>query len=121
MIGFLPLDYDATFLREYRQTTVETRKETYAHKTKRLIYEKFGDQAQYAYDLCFRESGCRYNAINPTSGAAGLGQALPPSKMKCGLTADQIECQVNWFYFYVIGRYKTAQLALGFHDSNGWY
>src|SRR3990172_2458655 len=109
MIIDLPdLNFNSLFTRQYVQQTTVITKETYVHKTKRLIYEKFGKHADDAYDLCFRESGCRYNAINSTSGACGLAQAWPCEKLPCGLTAKDIECQINWYYAYISKRYATA-------------
>jgi hypothetical protein len=55
--------------------------------------------------IYFRESGNRTNAINPESGACGIGQALPCSKLPCSL--DDYACQDEWFTNYMTGRYGT--------------
>ena len=114
--------YHDLFVRTYEVRTTITVKETYEHKVKRLIREMWSDnEEEYVLELVKRESGYRYNAINPTSGAAGIPQALPPSKMKCGLTPKDIECQLDWMKDYLAKRYETVKIALQFHDKNNWY
>ena len=66
-----------------------------------------------------RESGWNSHAINANSGACGLAQALPCSKMGCDLS-DAI-CQIKWQYSYVSGRYGGYQQAYAFWLSNHWY
>lgn len=70
-------------------------------------------------ELQAREGGFDPGAINPTSGACGLPQALPCKKMKCSLT--DIDCQLDWQKEYISNRYGTAEKALQFRISNGWY
>lgn len=67
--------------------------------------------------LIAKESGCNPNAINPRSGACGIPQALPCSKM--GLI-DPVG-QLVWMQTYVYQRYGTWDAALAFHLRNGWY
>lgn len=78
----------------------------------------------WAIELIGRESSC-----NPTvwnyggSGAGGIPQALPASKMGCGMTwadADAI-CQLRWMENYVFARYGSWQNAVAFHNSHNWY
>jgi hypothetical protein len=78
-------------------------------------YVEFEDAAE----LIAREASFNPSAINPTSGACGLPQALPCSKMDCDLT--DIDCQLDWQKDYIAGRYGTVTKALQFHDINGWY
>lgn len=49
------------------------------------------------------ESGCRPNAYNASSGACGIPQALPCSKMGCSL--EDPVCQLHWMNSYVAERY----------------
>lgn len=74
---------------------------------------------KYAYDLICRESSFNPTIINKSSGACGLAQALPCSKMKCDL-AD-VDCQLKWIGTYVEDRYGSFQEAINFHDQMNWY
>lgn len=83
------------------------------------IVEYFGDKSVLAGELIARESSFNPLAINPTSGACGLAQALPCEKMDCELS--DVDCQLKWIDEYIINRYGTLEKALDFHDKNGWY
>lgn len=69
--------------------------------------------------LWTQESGWRTDARNPTSGAAGipqaLGHALPP-----GYATDP-SVQIAWGLDYIRGRYGSPSAALAFEQRNGWY
>jgi len=65
------------------------------------------------------EGGFDPKAINPTSGACGLPQALPCKKMGCSLT--DIDCQLDWMKKYIGDRYGTVDEALKFRIANKWY
>lgn len=67
------------------------------------------------------ESGCRPNAVNPTSGACGIPQALPCSKMPC--TLQDPVCQLRWMDSYVANRYGTWDNAYAtwLSRSPHWY
>ena len=69
-----------------------------------------------------RESGWRYNASNP-SGAYGLPQALPGSKMASAGSDWRTNpiTQLKWFYSYCKGRYGSVQGAYNFWQSHHWY
>lgn len=66
-----------------------------------------------------RESGCNPNSINASSGACGVGQALPCSKMGCALGDGY--CQMVWFRNYVMGRYGSFANAVAFWRAHNWY
>jgi hypothetical protein len=70
-----------------------------------------------AYTLIMRESGCNPNAVNRSSGACGIPQALPCSKLG---TNDPIE-QIRWMQNYVFARYGSWANAVAFHNSHNWY
>jgi uncharacterized protein YabE (DUF348 family) len=71
--------------------------------------------------LIGKESGCNPGAVNRSSGACGIPQALPCSKLKCPLDASGAVCQLNWMENYVAGRYGSWANARAFHASRGWY
>lgn len=87
------------------------------------IKKVFGDKQIVAGELIARESSFIPTKINPSSGACGLGQALPCKKLPCELTdtPESIECQLVWVSEYIESRYGTVELALAFHDKKGWY
>ena len=85
------------------------------------IHTYFGeDWLKYA-ELIARESSFDPSAINPTSGACGLSQSLPCSKMQCSLDYEGVECQLNWIDEYINARYGEIDKALYHHDLVGWY
>ncbi|MHB1490010.1 MAG: aggregation-promoting factor C-terminal-like domain-containing protein, partial [Cellulomonas sp.] len=70
-----------------------------------------------------RESGWRVNASNGSSGAYGIPQALPGSKM-ASVGADwqtNPATQITWGLNYIAGRYATPCGALAHSQSAGWY
>ena len=79
----------------------------------------YGSEWRYAAELIARESSFNPGAINPTSGACGLGQFYPCSKLKCELT--DIDCQLRAINKYVQGRYGSFKKAVEFHNLNDWY
>lgn len=66
-----------------------------------------------------QESGWNPNAVNVSSGACGLAQALPCSKVP-GNPYDPIN-SLNWMNGYVTGRYGSWEAAVSFKQANGWY
>lgn len=83
------------------------------------IKQVFGNEWVEATELISRESSLNPGAINRSSLACGLGQALPCSKMNCSLS--DVDCQLTWVKSYVTGRYGNVSNALLFHDSHNWY
>lgn len=66
------------------------------------------------------ESGNNPGSINKSSGACGLGQALPCSKLPCSLS--DYACQDSWFTNnYMIPRYGTWANAKAFWLQNHWW
>ncbi len=72
-----------------------------------------------ASELIRRESGCNPYSVNASSGACGVGQALPCGKTGC-LMGDGA-CQTLWMNQYVLGRYGSWSAALSHSYANGWY
>lgn len=81
----------------------------------------FGDEWQLAAELFCRESSLNPVALNPSSGACGLVQALPCKKLTRICPDMDIDCQLEWGKDYVAQRYGTIEIALAFHDKNNWY
>lgn len=70
-----------------------------------------------------QESGWRVNATNRSSGAYGIPQALPGSKMASAGSDWQTNpiTQLKWMNSYVVGRYGSWQNAYAHKKSKGWY
>lgn len=65
---------------------------------------EFGVSHAYAIDaLLMKESTYNNYAVNPSSGACGLFQSLPCSKMRCELS--DVDCQIKWGMSYIKKRY----------------
>lgn len=73
--------------------------------------------------LWTKESGWNHKANNSSSGAYGIPQALPGSKM--GSVASDWRTnpatQIKWGLGYIKGRYKTPCGAWGYFQNNGHY
>jgi hypothetical protein len=80
------------------------------------------DQFSCLVSLWDRESGWRTNAANP-SGAYGIPQALPGSKMASAGPDWQTNAktQILWGLGYIQGRYGTPCAAWAHSQSSGWY
>ena len=74
---------------------------------------------QYVDYIVTRESGWNPNATNPTSGACGLVQALPCSKVP-GSGYDPVD-NLRWADGYATGRYGSWANAYAFWTSNHWW
>jgi hypothetical protein len=73
-------------------------------------------------DLWERESGWRYNAEN-ASGAYGIPQALPGSKMASAGSDWQTNpaTQIKWGLGYIKSTYGTPCAAWSHEEADGWY
>ena len=76
---------------------------------------------EVAVELMFRESGCRVDATNASSGAYGIPQSLPGSKMAAFGSDWQTNpiTQIRWMANYVETRYGGWQQALDFWWCTG--
>jgi hypothetical protein len=88
----------------------------YAHD---LVLDTFGDQWDSFNSIVNSESGWNQYALNKSSGACGLFQALPCSKTGCSL--DDYKCQVNWGIEYIKDRYGDPNGAWQFWKERHWY
>jgi type II secretory pathway pseudopilin PulG len=78
------------------------------------------DQWGAAYTLVNRESRWRPDVVNPSSGACGLAQSLPCSKIaKAGLDWKNPVHALQWQYKYVTERYGDYNKALAFWSCIG--
>ena len=77
------------------------------------------DQWQYVDYIVTKESGWNPNAKNPSSGACGLAQAYPCSKL--GPNWNDPVVALQWQYNYVNGRYGGYAGAYKFWRANRWY
>lgn len=75
--------------------------------------------------LIAKESGCNPLSVNRSSGACGIGQSLPCSKMgpvnPDGTSAVSPVGQMAWMNSYVMGRYGSWEAAAAHHQARGWY
>jgi hypothetical protein len=74
-------------------------------------------------NIIMRESKWRVNATNPSSGAYGIPQALPGSKMAT-IASDwrtNPATQIIWGIEYMKDRYGSPCGAWSFKSANGWY
>ncbi|MGK5450380.1 transglycosylase SLT domain-containing protein [Streptomyces radiopugnans] len=80
-------------------------------------------QFQCFSNIVERESGWNYKAQNPSSGAYGLVQALPGSKMASAGADWQTNpaTQIKWGLNYMNDRYGSPCGAWDFWQANHWY
>jgi hypothetical protein len=69
--------------------------------------------------IYMHESGNLTWKVNTSSGGCGLGQALPCSKMGCGL--QDYACQDAYFTRYMLQRYGSWYNAAAFWRQNHWW
>ena len=81
------------------------------------------DQWQYLDALWQRESGWNHLAENASSGAYGIPQSLPGSKM-AQVAPDwrtNPETQITWGLAYIAARYSNPRGAWEHSQRFGWY
>jgi len=81
------------------------------------------DQYSCLVSLWQKESGWRVNATNSSSGAYGIPQSLPGSKMgSAGADwATNAGTQIEWGLGYIVGRYGSPCGAWSKSQASGWY
>ena len=93
---------------------------------KQILKNKYGygnDQYQCFNNIIIRESNWDINATNPSSGAYGIPQSLPGTKM-ASIGDDwrtNPATQITWGIEYMKDRYGSPCSAWGFKSSHGWY
>ncbi len=93
---------------------------------RQYMQQKYGwgaDQFSALEQLWQRESGWSQNAHNSSSGAHGIPQALPGSKMGSHGAdwATNPETQIKWGLSYIEAVYGNPGGALASSHSRGWY
>lgn len=70
-----------------------------------------------------KESNWNHRAKNPSSGAYGIPQSLPASKMASAGADWQTNpgTQIAWGLKYIKDRYGSPSAALSFHNRRNWY
>jgi hypothetical protein len=98
---------------------------TNATSAQAVAQKMIPDKAQYAAfsNIVSHESGWNVTATNASSGAYGLVQALPGSKMASSGSDWKTNpaTQITWGLGYVKGRYDSPCGAWGYFQSNGHY
>lgn len=110
----------------------QTQVEIIGSKSKTLGYTGGGSKSEwlaasnipqeswgYADFMVARESSWNPNALNKSSGACGLAQALPCSKL--GSDWSNPVVALNWMNNYANGRYGSWENAYNFWQVNRWY
>jgi uncharacterized protein YabE (DUF348 family) len=113
-------------------TQPQTQVEIIGSKPKTLAYTGGGSKTEwlaasnipqeswgYADFMVGKESGWNPNALNKSSGACGLAQALPCSKVP-GNPMNPVD-SLNWMNGYVNGRYGGWEGAYNFWQAKHWY
>lgn len=120
--------------REKEQSTTTTQSSSsgsyslsdYQAYAKDLVINTYG-WSEYDFEclvkLWNRESGWNPNSHNSSSGAHGIPQSLPASKM-ASEGADYYTngyTQIRWGLKYIKGRYGSPSAAWAHSQSKGWY
>ena len=119
---------------------VKTKVATSRYSTARAVTGSVAEYQSYAKSKCSsygwseadfnalvvlwnKESGWNPNSYNRRSGAYGIPQALPGSKMASAGSDYQTnyQTQINWGLNYIRGRYGNPSRALAHSKAAGWY
>ena len=93
---------------------------------RQILKNKFGygsNQFECFDNIIMRESMWRVDATNPSSGAYGIPQALPGSKMASEGSDWRTNpaTQIIWGIKYMEDRYGSPCAAWSFKAAKGWY
>jgi hypothetical protein len=93
-------------------------------EAEKLVTRRFGgSQFESFSHIVDHESSWSPSATEPSTGAYGLGQALPASKMS-PYGSDYLTnptTQLRWMVEYISERYGTPNVAWEFWQRNHWY
>ncbi|MBK3639980.1 MULTISPECIES: transglycosylase SLT domain-containing protein [Streptomyces] len=96
-----------------------------ATEARAIAHQMIPNAAQYAAfsKIVEHESGWNVTATNSSSGAYGLVQALPGSKMASAGSdwKTNAKTQIKWGLDYMKSRYGSPTGAWAFWQANGWY
>jgi hypothetical protein len=93
----------------------------------RMMYNRFPWRPKYQFRyvnrLWERESSWRVRAFNPYSGAYGIPQAVPGSKMASAGShwRTSARTQIRWGFRYIRSRYGSPRRAWAHWCAHGWY
>ena len=109
-----------------RAPALEPRRRTPRRIARAMLVHRFGWKAwqfKYLNRLWATESGWNRYATNPYSGAYGIPQAFPGSKMSSAGPGWQwnARTQIRWGMRYIQGRYRTPYWAWRHLRGCGWY
>ncbi|MEV0095171.1 transglycosylase SLT domain-containing protein [Streptomyces sp. NPDC050738] len=106
-------------------STASSSTSTAGKTPKAIAHQMIPDDAQYqCFDnIVTHESGWNVTASNASSGAYGLVQALPGSKMASAGSDWQTNpaTQIQWGLDYMNDTYGSPCAAWSFWQANGWY
>ena len=92
---------------------------------KKMLKKHYSADYQFPYlnKLWKRESGWNVHADNPSSGAYGIPQALPGSKMASAGPdwQNRAKTQIRWGLRYIRARYHSPRRAWLHELADGWY
>ncbi|MFF4300286.1 transglycosylase SLT domain-containing protein [Streptomyces sp. NPDC001601] len=98
---------------------------TSASSAQAIAHKMIPDAAQFSAfsKIVSHESGWNPSATNSSSGAYGLVQALPGSKMASAGSDWKTNpaTQIKWGLDYMNSRYGSPTAAWSFWQANGWY
>ncbi|QJT01368.1 lytic transglycosylase domain-containing protein [Streptomyces asoensis] len=96
-----------------------------AAQAQAIAHKMIPNAAQYKAfsNIVKHESGWNVSATNASSGAYGLVQALPASKMASAGSdwKSNAKTQIKWGLDYMNSRYGSPVAAWNFWQANGWY
>ncbi|MCG7203914.1 transglycosylase SLT domain-containing protein [Streptomyces arenae] len=96
-----------------------------ASSAQAIAHKMIPDAAQFSAfsKIVSHESGWNPSATNSSSGAYGLVQALPGSKMASAGSDWKTNpaTQIKWGLDYMNSRYGSPTAAWSFWQANGWY
>ncbi|GAB2813069.1 hypothetical protein GCM10022221_08450 [Actinocorallia aurea] len=102
-----------------------TRKQRNQAIAKKLVAKRGWSRAQFRClaKLWDKESHWNHRAYNPSSGAGGIPQALPASKMSSSGKDWRTNpaTQIRWGLKYIKSRYGTPCTAWSHSAATGWY
>jgi hypothetical protein len=95
----------------------------YAQQAAAIRYGWGGKQFRALKWIWYHESGWNHKAVNRSSGATGIPQALPASKMATHGSDYRTnpETQIDWGLDYIKTRYGSPLKAKKFWLSHNWY
>ena len=116
-------------------TTKKITKKIVKKTTKKVATASYTEYQNYAkqvgnYDdsqmsclinLWNKESGWNPNSRNRSTGACGIPQAYPCSKIQKQQGSNDWKAQIRWGIDYIKNRYSTPCGAWGHFKKKGWY